>query len=166
MATRYLWYEETMVLSRLWWMLVSDYRWHQGRAAPQVRCGVAAAQSATQSCDGRRTVRALRSCGFALAAVVLSAASQSERWTRAQALAAVAQPDPAVRVAGVERLAEVGLMVDADRLLSRLGDIDPRVRVAAESAVWSIWSRSGDPEVDKLFVQGLHQMRTAALDDA
>jgi hypothetical protein len=78
----------------------------------------------------------------------------------------VAQPDPAVRVAGVERLAEVGLMVDADRLLSRLGDIDPRVRVAAESAVWSIWSRSGDPEVDKLFVQGLHQMRTAALDDA
>ena len=111
-------------------------------------------------------MRALRLWGFVLAAVVLSAASQSEQWTRAQALAAVAQPDPAARVAGVERLAEIGQMADADRVLGRLRDTDPRVRIAAEVAIWSIWSRSSDPQIDKLFAQGLQQMQAAALDDA
>lgn len=111
-------------------------------------------------------MRALRLCGFMLAAVVLSAASQSEQWTRTQALAALVQPDPAERLAGVERLAEIGSMADADRVLDRLGDSDPRVRLAAEASIWQIWNRSGDPEIDKLFAQGVQQMQAAALDDA
>jgi tetratricopeptide (TPR) repeat protein len=97
---------------------------------------------------------------------VLSAWSQSAQWTRAQALAALVQADPAARLSGVERLAELGAMADADVLLGRLGDTDPRVRLAAEAAIWRIWSRSGDPEIDKLFAQGLQQVQAAALDDA
>lgn len=111
-----------------------------------------------------RTLR--RNCGFMLVAVVLSAASQSEQWTRAQALAALVQPDPAERLAAVERLAEIGTMADADRVLDRLGDSDPRVRLAAEASIWQIWNRSGDPEIDKMFAQGVQQMQAAALDDA
>jgi tetratricopeptide (TPR) repeat protein len=111
-------------------------------------------------------MRALRLGGFMLAAVVLSVASQSEQWTRTQALAALVQPDPAERLAGVERLAEIGSMADADRVLDRLGDSDPRVRLAAQASIWQIWNRSGDPEIDKLFAQGVQQMQAAALDDA
>jgi tetratricopeptide (TPR) repeat protein len=111
-------------------------------------------------------MRVLRLGGFMLAAVVLSVASQSEQWTRTQALAALVQPDPAERLAGVERLAEIGSMADADRVLDRLGDSDPRVRLAAQASIWQIWNRSGDPEIDKLFAQGVQQMQAAALDDA
>jgi tetratricopeptide (TPR) repeat protein len=111
-------------------------------------------------------MRALRLCGFMLAAVVLSAASQSQQWTRTQALAALVQPEPAERLAGVERLAEIGSMADADRVLDLLGDSDPRVRLAAETSIWQIWNRSGDPEIDKLFAKGVQQMQAAALDDA
>lgn len=111
-------------------------------------------------------MRALRSWGFVLAAVVFSAASQPEQWTRAQALAAVAQADAAARMAGVERLAEIGLMADAGRVLGRLGDSDPRVRAAAELAIWRIWSRSGDAEIDRLFAQGVQQLQASALHDA
>ena len=108
-------------------------------------------------------MRALRLCGFMLAAVVLSAASQSAQWTRTHALAALVQPDPAARLAGVERLAEIGPMADADRVLDRLGDADPRVRSAAEASIWQIWSRSGDPQIDKLFAQGVQQMQARRL---
>jgi tetratricopeptide (TPR) repeat protein len=76
------------------------------------------------------------------------------------------QADPVARLAGVERLAEIGVMADADRVLDRLRDTDPRVRAIAEAATWSIWSRSGDSEIDVLFAQGVQQMRAAALDDA
>lgn len=111
-------------------------------------------------------MRALRLWGFVLAAVVLTAASQPSQWTRTQALAALVQPVPAARLAGVERLAEIGVMADADRVLDRLGDTDPQVRLAAQAAIWSIWSRSGNQEIDKLFAQGLQLMQASALDDA
>ena len=111
-------------------------------------------------------MRALRLCGFMLAAVVLSAASQSEQWTRTQALAALVQPDPTERLAGVERLAEIGTMTDADRVLDRLGDSDPRVRLTADVAIWRIWGRSGDAEIDRLFAQGVQQLQASALHDA
>jgi tetratricopeptide (TPR) repeat protein len=97
---------------------------------------------------------------------LLAATSIAAQWTRAQALAAVAQADPAARLAGVERLAEIGLMADANRVLDRLGDSDPRVRIAAQTAIWQIWSRSGDPAIDTLVARGLEQMQNAALDDA
>jgi len=111
-------------------------------------------------------VRARRLWGCVLVALLLSGASVAAPWTRAQALDAVAQPDPAARLAAVDRLAEIGLMVDAGRVIERLGDTDPRVRVAAQGAIWRIWSRSEDPQIDKLFAQGVEQMQRSALDDA
>jgi hypothetical protein len=81
-------------------------------------------------------------------------------------MVALAQPDAAARLAGIDRLAEIGVIVDANRVLERLGDTDPRVRNSAAAAVWQIWSRSGDPDIDTLYARGLAQMQASALGDA
>ena len=86
--------------------------------------------------------------------------------TRAEALEAIAQPDASARLAGVERLGEIGRMPDAQRLLVRLADTDEKVRGYAVAAMWQIWSRSGDPAIDKLFARGLEQMQTMAFKEA
>lgn len=101
-----------------------------------------------------------------LAAALLGSAALAAQLTRAQALAALAQPDAGARSAGVDRLAQIGLMVDANRVLERLGDTDPRVRNAAVAAVWQIWGRSGDSKIDQLFARGLEQIQASALGDA
>ena len=86
--------------------------------------------------------------------------------TRAQALSAIAQPDAALRLAGLQRLARVGAMADAERVLDRLADTDDEVREAAQAAAWQIWSRSGDAAIDRLFAQGLAQLEAEALAEA
>lgn len=86
--------------------------------------------------------------------------------THDQALAAIDQTEPAARLAGVERLAEIGAMADANRLLPRLRDADARVRSAAEATIWTLWGRSGDPVIDKRYARGLAQMDASALVDA
>jgi len=99
-------------------------------------------------------------CGLAAAAVAVAGVRATEP-TREQALRAIEQPESSVRLAGVERLAQIGLMTDADRLVGRLGDSDAQVRAAASEAMWRIWSRSGDPVVDALFAHGLQQMQAS-----
>jgi tetratricopeptide (TPR) repeat protein len=99
-------------------------------------------------------------------AVLAAGASHAAPLTRSQALRALQQPEPSERLAGIERLAEIGKMVDADRLIDRLDDPDPQVRALAAAATWQIWSRSGDPAIDKLFARGLEQMEALALTDA
>jgi tetratricopeptide (TPR) repeat protein len=99
-------------------------------------------------------------------AVLAAGASHAAPLTRSQALRALQQPGPSERLAGIERLAEIGKMVDADRLIDRLDDPDPQVRALAAAATWQIWSRSGDPAIDKLFARGLEQMEALALTDA
>ena len=86
--------------------------------------------------------------------------------TRAEALEAIAQPEASARLAGVERLGEIGRMPDAQRLLVRLADTDEKVRAYAVAAMWQIWSRSGDPVIDKLFARGLEQMQSMAFKEA
>jgi tetratricopeptide (TPR) repeat protein len=100
------------------------------------------------------------------AAIWLSCTSHAADLSREQALKALEQPDAAARLAGVERLAEIGQMADADRLLGRLGDADPQVRESAAQAMWQIWSRSGDPAIDTLFARGVEQMQSAAYEQA
>ncbi|MEP7301825.1 MAG: tetratricopeptide repeat protein [Caldimonas sp.] len=109
-------------------------------------------------------MRIVRLCALvlALAACAASAAPLS----REQALRALDQVAASARVAAISRLAEVGRMADVDRLLVRLNDAEPEVRALAAAATWQIWSRSGDPAVDKLFALGLEQMRASAWDDA
>ena len=80
---------------------------------------------------------------------------------RAQALKALEQPSAELRRAGTERLAEVGTMADADRLVARLHDEDPRVRLEATTSIWQIWSRSGDRAIDTLYKRGVQQMEDA-----
>lgn len=86
--------------------------------------------------------------------------------TRAEAIAALDQPDAGTRRAGVERLGDIGQGADADRLLPRLADGDPAVRQFAAAAMWQIWSRSGDKTIDTLFERGLEQMQASQFDQA
>jgi tetratricopeptide (TPR) repeat protein len=110
----------------------------------------------------RRTWRFVVATALAIGISAPVAAQMS----RAEALKALEQPAPAVRLAGVERLAEVGVMADAERLVASLHDAAPAVRERAASALWQIWGRSGDPAIDELFVRGVSQMEAAALGDA
>lgn len=85
---------------------------------------------------------------------------------RAQALQALAQPGPAARYAGVERLAELGTMPDADQVALRLHDADEQVREAAGNAMWQIWSRSGDKAIDAQYQQALLLMEAGRMGEA
>ena len=102
----------------------------------------------------------------ALSAALLATAATAAPMSRPQALVALAQADAAKRAAAVERLADVGRMADAPRVLERLSDVDPEVRSVAAAAIWRIWSRSGDPAIDRLFALGLAQMNAAEFDAA
>jgi tetratricopeptide (TPR) repeat protein len=109
-------------------------------------------------------MRLLRLWALALAAVLSTGASGAvPPLTHAQALKALLQPDARARVGAIVRLAEIGTMADADRLVGRLDDPEPRVREIAAAALWQIWSRSGDPAIDKLFARGIEQMQASAL---
>ena len=111
-------------------------------------------------------MRAWRLWIWLLALMLAGAAVGAAPLTRTQALAAIAQPDAELRLTGVERLGEIGVMADVDKLLVGLRDADRRVREASAAAVWKVWGRSGDPVVDKLFARGLQQMQASALQDA
>jgi tetratricopeptide (TPR) repeat protein len=91
----------------------------------------------------------------------------AEPLTREQALAALRDS------AGVERrqlgaawLGRTGLMSDVPALVQALRDPDAVVRALAEQSLWQVWGRSGDPEVDALFRQGLEQMQSREIDTA
>jgi tetratricopeptide (TPR) repeat protein len=101
-----------------------------------------------------------------LFALLLSASAWSQALTLADARRALSAPAPAARLAAVERLGEIGTMADADRLVARLADDDDDVRESAGSAMWLIWSRSGDPAIDALFKRGVAEMQQVKLDAA
>lgn len=107
-----------------------------------------------------------RTRALLLAAALACGAATAETLTREQALVAIDHTESSTRIEGVVRLVEVGAMADADRLLGKLTDEDPQVRILATAALWQIWSRSGDSDVDKLFARGMEQMKAAELDDA
>jgi tetratricopeptide (TPR) repeat protein len=92
--------------------------------------------------------------------------SVDSQLTRAQALSAVEDSQAAMRLVAIKRLAEVGTMSDSTKLIPRLHDDNETVRELAAAALWNIWSRSGDDEIDALYQQGIRQMQAANLDDA
>lgn len=77
---------------------------------------------------------------------------------REQARADLAEPNPEVRRRAVVRLGDAGTMDDVPALVGALRDSDRLVRALSERALWQLWSRSGDAEVDALFMRGLEQM--------
>jgi tetratricopeptide (TPR) repeat protein len=109
-------------------------------------------------------VRALALAAWLLAAPAALAGAQP---AREQALADLGRADDAdARRAAARRLADSGVMDDLPALARALRDPDPLVRAFSESAMWAVWSRSGDAEVDQLFAIGVEQMSHRALDAA
>jgi tetratricopeptide (TPR) repeat protein len=105
----------------------------------------------------------LRAVGLAAA---IAAPVGAAPLTRNEALHSLEHPQASARRAGVERLAAVGTMADADRLVPRLADDEAQVREAAEAALWQIWSRSGDGAIDALYWRGVQQMQDGRLSAA
>lgn len=103
----------------------------------------------------------------ALALAVLSASpllAGSPATPRQEALAALAdQGDADARRRGARGLGDVGTMADVPVLVRALRDQDPFVRALAENAMWRLWSRSGDDEVDRLLERGVEQMSAREL---
>jgi tetratricopeptide (TPR) repeat protein len=98
---------------------------------------------------------------LALAAVLvglIGAAPADAGSVREQALARLRSSDVLARRAAVQQLADSAVMADLPALAAALRDADPVVRGFAESAMWSVWSRSGDADVDRLFAIGVEQM--------
>jgi len=83
--------------------------------------------------------------------------------TREAALAALKSADAVERGRGIVGLARVGGMADTPALVERLRDPNEDLRGLAEQALWIVWSRSGDPKVDKVFEQGVDEMGAGKL---
>ncbi len=95
----------------------------------------------------------------ALALTLGAVASAEAGPSRADALAALAAPDVEARRFGAAALIDAGTAEDAPALVGALRDTDRRVRSLAESALWAVWSRSGDAALDSLLEIGIAQMR-------
>jgi tetratricopeptide (TPR) repeat protein len=93
-------------------------------------------------------------------AIALAAPVQAQAPTREAALERLKSADPVERRRAIVQLAQAGSMDDVPVLLERLRDADEGVREIAERAIWVLWSRSGNPQVDTLFLQGIDQMNT------
>lgn len=103
----------------------------------------------------------------ALAALMLAAGvAAAPELTREQALSAIGEADPVVRREAINTLASLGTMTDVPRLVAVLRDPDEGARDDAQQALWDIWARSGDDEVDRLYRTGLEEMSAGRLDDA
>jgi tetratricopeptide (TPR) repeat protein len=107
----------------------------------------------------------LPSVGLSLA-VCLAVTLAAKSGSRDEAVAELYSPDAAIRRDAVDQLAQVGDTSDADLVIEALHDSDPDVRVHAEVAVWTLWSRSGDPEVDSLFKSGVQRMQDGEMGQA
>lgn len=95
--------------------------------------------------------------GALLVACALPAAAQTPRQDALAALGG-GHEDVEARRRAVVVLAEQGTMGDVPALVQALRDPDPGVRVLADQALWRVWSRSGDEEVDHLLAIGIEQM--------
>ena len=93
-----------------------------------------------------------------LGASMAPAAAAAAPPTRAAALQMLAASDAERRLAGVQRLAQVGTMADVEHLVRALRDASEPVRDAAAEALWMVWSRSGDAAIDRRLVEGTRLM--------
>jgi tetratricopeptide (TPR) repeat protein len=91
-------------------------------------------------------------------AIATMGAQSTAPLTREHALENIRTGDVQARRMGAVALGELGTMADVPVMLEALRDEDEGVRAAAESSVWQVWSRSGDPAVDALFSVGVERM--------
>jgi len=90
-------------------------------------------------------------------------AAQSQGLSREQAVQSLSDADAQTRRDAASRLGDVGSMADVTLLVKALRDPDEDTRDQAEQALWRIWARSGDPEVDRLYQTGIEQMNAGDL---
>jgi len=90
-------------------------------------------------------------------------AAQSQGLTREQAVQSLSHADAQTRRDAASRLGEIGSMADVTLLVKALRDPDEDTRDYVEQALWRIWARSGDPEVDRLYQAGIQQMNAGDL---
>jgi tetratricopeptide (TPR) repeat protein len=90
-------------------------------------------------------------------------AAQSQGLSREQAVQSLSHADAQMRRDAASRLGEVGSMADVTPLVKALHDPDEDTRDQVEQALWRIWARSGDPEVDRLYQTGIQQMNAGDL---
>jgi tetratricopeptide (TPR) repeat protein len=91
--------------------------------------------------------------------LVLAVAGSGFASGREEALTKLGDRADAVgRRDAVRTLAATGTMDDVPRLAEALRDPDRGVRIGAEAAMWEIWSRSGDPNIDQRLAVGVQQM--------
>ena len=103
----------------------------------------------------------MRTAALVLALVLATApanAPPGAPLTREQALENIVNGDAEARRVAAAALGDLGTMADAPALLKALRDQDEDVRAGAESSLWQVWSRSGDPEIDVLFQLGVEQL--------
>ena len=74
--------------------------------------------------------------------------------------------DAMARRQALRTLAATGTMADVPRIAQALRDPDRGVRMLAEAALWEVWSRSGDKEIDRLFATGVQEMSEGRWDEA
>jgi len=96
--------------------------------------------------------------GVALLLVLVIATSASAQMSRDAALQALGQGDPEARRQAVTALGAMGTFDDVPKLAAALRDSDPLVRRLTERALWEVWSRSGDRDIDRLFAVGVEQI--------
>ena len=92
--------------------------------------------------------------------------AQAQEIRREQAVRMLSQAAADTRREATDRLGEVGMMADVPALLKALRDSDEDTRQHAEQAIWRIWSRSGNQEVDGLYQTGIEQMEAGDLQQA
>ena len=100
-----------------------------------------------------------------LALILVLAAVPAAAGPREDAVAALANRDDIdARRGAASALAEAGTMADAPSLLDALRDPDVRVRALAERALWEIWSRSGNDDIDHLLRAGVVELQHGQLE--
>jgi len=98
----------------------------------------------------------------ALGFVVMAAAPPDE----AALLEQLRAGDPAERRSAASQLGDVGGPAAAAELAKALRDPDGEVRDRAQSALWAIWQRSGDPAIDTLLQHGIALMEQGRYPEA
>ena len=76
----------------------------------------------------------------------------------AHALDVLRHGAPAEKLKAIQLLARIGDMQVMSALVRALRDEDMRVRAAAQEAMWAIWVRSGNDDIDGLMAEGVRLM--------
>jgi tetratricopeptide (TPR) repeat protein len=93
-------------------------------------------------------------------------AARADELSREQAVQRLSQTEPQIRLEAILRLSEVGRMADVKPLVTTLRDPREDIRQYAEQAIWRIWGRSENQEVDRLYQTGIEQTNAGDLEQA